>query len=180
MLCEDPQVFKDDEMVAAFEMAIEVGPPVDNSQIFEFDFAHLEDEIRAFGMILITEGLARKTNNFFNFLLDSWSVIVKMLVDEAIRVDVLTALLPFQPGDQTVELANDVKQGLLPKEYVLEHFFAVYAVVEVDVDKGLADEQVLRVVCVGVGLELLDFKVTKVVQGDGIFLEPGNSQRFVL
>lgn len=113
-------------------------------------------------MILIVEGLAREVDDFFNFLFDCWSMIVEILVDEAVRVKVLVSLFTFQPSDQAVELANYVKQSLLTMGYILKHLFTVDAVVEVDVDEGLSDDQVVGVVGVSVSLHLFEFEIAEV------------------
>jgi hypothetical protein len=64
--------------------------------------------------------------------------------------------------------------------HVLEHLFAVDAVVEVDVEEGLANLEELA--CVGVqgGLEFFLLEVAQVVDADGVLLELGQPVVLVL
>lgn len=181
VLGENPQIFENDDVVAAFQMSEEVRSTEDYSQAFEFGFAHLVDQVGNFllAVVLLLHGLVGKSNDLGDFLLGYRPVEVEVLLDKAETIQMVGGFLLLQFGNQTVEFGNHIEESLLGVTNILECLLAVDAVVEVDMDERLSNGEVFRSVCVDAGFHFFAFQFTQVSGRDHVALVARQSQILV-
>lgn len=143
-LCEDVHVLEDDDVVAALEVAEEVGPAEDHSQALDFGLGHFVDGVGVLGLgPVLLEVVVGEGDDFVDLLVGGVAVEVEIVLDEAVGVGPVDGFLALEAGDQAVELADHLEEGLLAVAEVLVYLFAVDAVVEAEADEGLAWRQVV-------------------------------------
>ena len=141
-LRDDVHVLEDDDVVAALEVAEEVGPPEDHPQALDLGLGHFVDGVGVLGLgAVLLEVVVGEGDDFVDLLVGGVAVVVEVVLDEAVGVGPVDGLLALEAGDQAVELADHFQQRLLPVAEVLVHLLAVDAVVETEVDEGLARRQ---------------------------------------
>ena len=83
--------------------------------------------------IVIGEG-----DDLIDLLVRGVSMVVEVILDEAIGVGPVDGFLALQPRNQAVELADHFEESFLAVAEILVHLFAVDAVVQTDADERLS------------------------------------------
>lgn len=99
LFSENSQIFEDDSMITSLHMSEKIRPSKNHSQIFYFSFTHFYNFKH-----LRSVTLNCKTHQLLYFLFCLNSLIVKVVLNQTIRVDVMIILPIFKFGDQTIEL----------------------------------------------------------------------------
>lgn len=174
---KNSQVFEDNYMVTAFKMTVEIGPPKDNPKVFQLSFAHLKNKIHLFRSILIVinESLTGKIDNLFYFFPSALPLKVKILLDQAVRVEMLRSLLPFESGDKAVKLAHHIQQSLLSVADVLENLLTVDAIIKTEMNQWLPQSQILCSVGIRCSFDFLSLEFAEIGGSYGIFFVASDS-----
>lgn len=107
ILWEDVHVLEDYDVVTALKMAEEVGPSEDYSQALDFGLGHLVNRVRVFSLdSVLFEIVVGEGDDFVDLLVGGVSVVVEVVLDEAVGVGPMDGFLAFEAGDQAVELAD--------------------------------------------------------------------------
>ena len=121
-------------MIAAFKMPKEIGSTEDNSKILKLYFTHL-NRVRHLARSLSRIKLSRNFDHFLSHLFRQGTIVIKYIVYEEKRVEVMRLFFSFQLCNKTFKLTCYIQQRVLPKAYILKSFISTYAIIKINVDK---------------------------------------------
>lgn len=139
ILCEDVHVLEDYDVVAALKMAEEVRPSEDYPQTLYFGLAHFVNRVGVFSLhSILLEIVIGEGDDLVDLLMGGVSVVVEVVLDEAVGVGPMDGFFSLEASDQAVELADHFEKGLFSVAEILVHFFAVDAVIQTEADEWLS------------------------------------------
>jgi hypothetical protein len=93
---------------------------------------------------------------------------------------VLRVVPAFESGNQAVELADYLEQGLFSIADILEHLFPADAIVKIQVEERFSEIEIIGSIGMSRPPQFFSFQISDISGGNRVFLMTGHPQRLVI